>query len=102
MTDDQMHAMQDQRHREAMAVEMAGLRIRVAEAEAKEVQQQADLAALRAAAERARWCEEVKADVKYYAAAAEWVVQFVRGFQIRTVCHPDRDTAIDRAMQEGR
>lgn len=26
MTDDQMHAMQDQRHREADAVEMAGLR----------------------------------------------------------------------------
>ena len=81
MTDDQQHALQEQRHREALVVEMAGLRQHEA---------------------RARWCEERKADVKYYPAAGEWIVQYMRGFHVRTEIDPDRNTAIDRAMQEGK
>jgi hypothetical protein len=51
MTDDQQHALTEQRTREAMAVE---------------------LAALRADAERARWCEENKIDVVYICDRDRW------------------------------
>lgn len=101
MLDDQMHALQDQRLREALAVEMRGLRIRAAEAEAKEVQQQADLAALRAAAERARWCEERKADVTHHGYRNEWTVAWYQP-HYRMVRDRDRDAAIDRAREEGK
>jgi hypothetical protein len=82
MSDDQMHAMQDQRHREALAVDMAGMR----EHEA-----------------RARWCEERKADVIYSYFEQLWWVQWMseEGW-FREVSDPDRDTAIDRAMREGK
>jgi|688.fasta_scaffold03352_9 hypothetical protein len=103
MSDDQMHALQDQRHREALAVEMAGLRICVAEAEAKGVQQQADLAALRADAERARWCERNGADVTYSDLEKLWWVQWLdqQGLFIE-VSHPDRNASIDKAIKEAR
>jgi hypothetical protein len=82
MTDDQMHALQDQRHREALAVEMAGLRQH---------------------AERARWCEERKADVIYSGCEQLWWVQWMsKEGWFREVSDPDRDTAIDRAMTEGK
>lgn len=81
MTDDQMHALQDQRHREALAVEMS---------------------ALRAHAERARWCEEVKADVVHISYVNEWSVVWVANDRIRSVNATDRDAAIDRAREEGK
>jgi len=82
MTNDQQHALQEQRHREALAVEMAGLR---------------------ADAERARWCEEMKADVIYSSIEELWWVQWLdeKGMFCE-VSDPDRNTAIDRAMKEGK
>jgi len=80
-TDDQQHALQEQRHREALAVEMAGLR---------------------ADAERARWCEEMKADVKWSMISNRWHVSWVVNGDYYAVNRDDRNTAIDRAMQEGK
>jgi hypothetical protein len=76
MTDDQMHALQDQRLREALAVEIA---------------------ALREHAERARWCEERRAAVGWSYIEKQWVVTWFvddDGFVLRDT---DRDAAIDRA-----
>lgn len=80
MTDDHMHALQNQRHREALAVEMAGLR---------------------AHAERARWCEEHHAEVIYSDVVELWLVLWTdEDGLFQEVSDPDRDTAIDRAMTE--
>jgi hypothetical protein len=79
MTDDQMHALQDHGHREALALEMAGLRQH---------------------AERARWCEERKADVFYSYSQKQWYVSWTSDSGFRQVPDADRDTAIDRAMTE--
>ena len=98
MTDDQQRALVEQRHREALAVEMAGLRIRMAELAVKEVQLNSELAALRADAERARWCEESEADVTRFKQTGLWYVSFYsRDTGTRCTCHPDRNAAIDLA-----
>ena len=82
MTDDQQHALQEQRHREALVVEMAGLRQHEA---------------------RARWCEEMKAAVSWSTLTQKWdVFWYQRAYVSMHVSDPDRNTAIDRAMQEGK
>jgi hypothetical protein len=82
MTDDQQHALQEQRRREADAVEMAGLR---------------------ADAERARWCEEMKAAVSWSTLTQKWdVFWYQRAYVSMHVADPDRNTAIDAAMKEGK
>ena len=80
-SEDQLRAQVEQRHREALAVE---------------------LAALRADAERARWCEENRADVEYgcYTGGVyvhEWFVQWDGVGTVHTVRHADRNAAIDLA-----
>ncbi len=82
MTDDQQHALQEQRRREADSVE---------------------LAALRADAERNRWCEEKNADVIYSDCEHLWWVQWINEEGLFCeVPDPDRNAAIDRAMREGK
>jgi hypothetical protein len=77
MLDDEQHAIQDRRRREADAVEMA---------------------ALRAHEERARWCESNCADVTYSDHESLWWVQWLdEEGMFREVSHPDRNAAIDLA-----
>ena len=84
MTDEQQHALTDQRRREADAVELAGLR---------------------ADAERARWCEEKLADVQWSDWHEKWEVFWYpdpdakRKYSV--IRHPDRNAAIDAAMKGG-
>jgi hypothetical protein len=79
MYDDQQHALQEQRHREALAVEMAGLR---------------------ADAERARWCEDMKASVNWLYQEKQWLVAWVVDGDGCIIRQPDRNAAIDKAMKE--
>jgi hypothetical protein len=83
MSDEQQHALQEQRRREADAVE---------------------LAALRADAERARWCEEKRATVSYNGITRKWTViaDELMPWRRRYFDSPDRNAAIDAAMTEGK
>ena len=55
-------------------------------------------AALRADADRARWCEEMKADVTWSQSAQRWRVLWDSEIQgMRHVYHTDRSAAIDAA-----
>ena len=57
---------------------------------------------LRADAERARWCEEMKADVTWSQSAQRWRVLWDSEIQgMRHVYHTDRSAAIDAAMKGG-
>lgn len=79
--EDQQRAEVEQRTREAMAV---------------------DLAALRADAERARWCEEMRATVEWRTPWDKWVVswfQIVPPFTPRITQGDTRNSAIDLAMR---
>lgn len=76
MTDDQQHALQEQRTREAMAVEIAALR----EHEA-----------------RAKWCEESKAAVGWSYPERLWLVVWIVGGAGYISRAPSRDAAIDKA-----
>jgi hypothetical protein len=61
-----------------------------------------ELAALRADAERARWCESHGADVVYSDIEKLWWVQFLdqHGLFCET-SNPDRNAAIDAAIRGG-
>jgi hypothetical protein len=49
-------------------------------------------------AERARWCEEIRADVLYMHFSGEWHVTWIDdGIRVGGVSDPNRDTAIDKA-----
>lgn len=52
---------------------------------------------LRADAERARWCEEMRADVKFSLISMRWHVFWVVGGDYNANNHPDRNAAIDAA-----
>jgi hypothetical protein len=82
MSEDQLRAVVDQRRREADAVEIA---------------------ALRADAERARWCEEMKAAVSWSTTTQKWdVFWYSRAYVAEHSAHPDRNAAIDAAMRGGK
>ncbi|MFO0449620.1 MAG: hypothetical protein ACK52I_13345 [Pseudomonadota bacterium] len=55
------------------------------------------MAPANADAERARWCEEMKAKVEWDGHIKKWAVYYQSG--MATHCHydPDRNTAIDKA-----
>jgi hypothetical protein len=53
------------------------------------------MAPANADAERARWCEDMKADVMYLHFTGEWHV--TRIDRLERVSDPDRNTAIDKA-----
>jgi hypothetical protein len=56
------------------------------------------MASANADAERARWCEEMKAAVSWSTLTQKWdVFWFERAYVSRYVAHPDRNTAIDKA-----
>ena len=62
-----------------------------------------ELAGLRADAERNRWCDRMKADVRYSYERQEWTVEWeaaVTRYAHKT--HPDRNAAIDAAMKGGK
>jgi len=50
-----------------------------------------------ATAERARWCEEMKAKVEWEGHIQQWAVYFAVGDVWRYHHDPDRNTAIDKA-----
>jgi hypothetical protein len=80
MLDDQQHAIQGRRHREAMAVE---------------------LAALRAHEERNKWLEENYAGVMWQRAGQYWFCEVPGGPKALTEYFnaPSRNEAIDKAMR---
>jgi hypothetical protein len=49
-------------------------------------------------AERARWCEEIRADVMYLHFTGEWHVTWIDDGRLERVSDPDRNTAIDKAL----
>jgi hypothetical protein len=56
------------------------------------------MAPANANAERARWCEEMKAEVAWSTLTQKWdVFWFERAYVSMHVAHPDRNTAIDKA-----
>jgi hypothetical protein len=59
-----------------------------------------EIAALRADAERARWCEEMKATVSYNGVMRKWTViaDEPMPWRRRYFDAPDRNAAIDAAM----
>jgi hypothetical protein len=58
----------------------------------------ADMAPANADAERARWCEEMKAAVSWSQVRQQWdVVWHEEAYMQRHVPDPDRNTAIDKA-----
>lgn len=62
----------------------------------------AELRELREEAARARWCEEMRADVRWSDTSRCWRVVWVTGGDYHAVNHPDRNTAIDLARGGGR
>ena len=59
---------------------------------------QAKPAETNADAERARWCEEMYAEVSWSLVRQQWnVVWYEKAYTQRHVAHPDRNTAIDKA-----
>lgn len=49
-------------------------------------------------AERARWCEEMKAEVVWCTTSQQWIVAWCEeAYMLRHVGDPDRNTAIDKA-----
>ena len=80
LSEDQQRALVAQREREAIAVEMAGLR---------------------RDAERARWCERNEADVDWSDIIGTWSVVWVKDVvkrDVRCVRNVSRNAAIDAAM----
>lgn len=57
----------------------------------------AEVRELRQEAERARWCEENKADVSWLDTSRRWSVVWVAGSKYHAVSDPDRSAAIDAA-----
>jgi len=57
----------------------------------------AEVRELRREAERARWCEENKADVSWLDTSRRWSVVWVAGGLFDTASGPDRSAAIDAA-----
>ncbi len=59
---------------------------------------QAKPAETNADAERARWCEEKKAEVVWCTTSQQWIVAWCEeAYMLRHVGDPDRNTAIDKA-----
>ena len=82
LTEDQQRALVAQREREAVAVELAGLR---------------------RDAERARWCEQNEADVDFLDVEKVWAVvwiQQIKPYEVHDVEATTRNAAIDKAMGE--
>lgn len=52
---------------------------------------------LREDAARNRWCEEMKADVKFSLVSTRWHVSWVTSGDYRALSHTDRNAAIDAA-----
>lgn len=57
----------------------------------------AEVERLREDAARARWCEEMRADVKFLVVSTCWHVSWVRNGGYFAVNHTDRNAAIDAA-----
>lgn len=57
----------------------------------------AEVERLREDAARNRWCEEMKADVKFSLVSTRWHVSWVINGDCFAVNHPDRNAAIDAA-----
>ena len=61
-----------------------------------------EVARLREDAARNRWCEEMKADVKFSLVSTRWHVSWVINGDYFAVNHTDRNAAIDAAMKGGK
>ena len=61
----------------------------------------AEVERLREHGARARWCEEMRADVKFSLVSLRWHVSWVIGGDYCAVNSPDRNAAIDAAMKGG-
>jgi len=57
----------------------------------------AELRELREDADRARWCEEMRADVRWNPVRKTWAPQWWKDGVLNQVSHPDRSAAIDAA-----
>lgn len=57
----------------------------------------AEVERLREDAERNRWCEEMKADVKFSLVSTRWHVSWVTSGDYHALSHTDRNAAIDAA-----
>ena len=57
----------------------------------------AEVDRLREDAARNRWCEEMKADVKFSHVATRWHVSWVTFGDYQALSHTDRNAAIDAA-----
>ena len=57
---------------------------------------------LREDAARNRWCEEMRADVKFSLISMRWHVFWVVGGDYNANNNPDRNAAIDAAMRGGK
>ena len=62
----------------------------------------AEVEQLRQHEARARWCEEMRADVKFSLISMRWHVFWVVGGDYNANNHPDRNAAIDAAMRGGK
>ena len=62
----------------------------------------AEVRELREEAERARWCEEMKAAVRWSQCFSDWTVSWAVGAQDHAVSDPDRNAAIDAARGVGK
>lgn len=57
---------------------------------------------LRKDAARNRWCEEMKADLKFSLVSTRWHVSWVTSGDYHALSHTDRNAAIDAAMKGGK
>lgn len=62
----------------------------------------AEVERLREDAARNRWCEEIKADVKFSLVSTRWHVSWVTSGDYHALSHTDRNAAIDAAMKGGK
>lgn len=73
------------------------LEARIAAVEAERDAARAEVKRLREDAARNRWCEEMKADVKFSLVSTRWHVSWVTSGDYDALSHTDRNAAIDAA-----